>query len=173
MRHESLEALLLERLRHRVGQGVGSRAVHRRIGEGADAIELRGGQEIEQHLEIRVGFARKADDEGAAQGQLGADATPRLQAFKGILGGGRAFHALQDTRAAVLQRHVEIGQDRPLSHERDQLIDVRIGIDVVQAHPGAQAAQGAGQLGQAGAYGLAVPEIGTVPEIHAIGAGVL
>jgi hypothetical protein len=41
----------------------------------------------------------------------------------------------------VLERHVEIGQHLALGHQRDHVVDVRVRIDVVQAHPHAELAQ--------------------------------
>ena len=41
----------------------------------------------------------------------------------------------------MLERDVEIGQDLALGHQRDDLVDMRIGIDVVQPHPGAELAE--------------------------------
>jgi hypothetical protein len=41
----------------------------------------------------------------------------------------------------VLEGHVEVGQDLALGHQRNQVVDAGIGIDVVQAHPEAELAQ--------------------------------
>ena len=68
--HQAREAFLLHFGRHVIGQGVGRRAFHRRVGERADAIQLRLFQEIQQFLEFFFGLAGKADDEGAAQRQV-------------------------------------------------------------------------------------------------------
>jgi hypothetical protein len=46
--------------------------VDRRIGECADAVQLRFVEEREQFVELGVCLAREADDERAADGQLGA-----------------------------------------------------------------------------------------------------
>jgi hypothetical protein len=54
-------------------------------------------------------------------------------------------HGLEHGGAAVLQRHVQIGQDQLIGHQRDQPVHLRIGIDVVQPHPGRQLAEAAGQ----------------------------
>jgi hypothetical protein len=51
----------------------------------------------------------------------------------------------------MLERHVQIGQDHPIGHQRDEFVDVRIGIDIVQPNPGRQLAQGARQLGDVSA----------------------
>ena len=53
----------------------------------------------------------------------------------------RPPHRLQHGRARVLERDVEIGEDLALGHQRDDLVDMRVGIDVVQPHPGAELAQ--------------------------------
>ena len=41
----------------------------------------------------------------------------------------------------MLEGNVEIGQHLSLRHQRQDLIDMRVRIDVVQAHPGAEAAE--------------------------------
>ena len=77
----------------------------------------------------------------------------------------------------VLQRYVQVGHDATLGHQRNDGIDMRIRIDVVQAHPGAvrcgQFAQGFDELGHVGLDRTAVPETGAELDIDAIGAGVL
>ena len=50
---------------------------------------------------------------------------------------GRA-HAFEDFRRRVLERNVEIGQHFPFCHQRDDIVHVRIGIDIVQPHPNTQ-----------------------------------
>ena len=57
--HEARAALLLDFFGDRIGQRVGRRAVDRRIGEAADAIELRLLEELEQLLELGFGLARE------------------------------------------------------------------------------------------------------------------
>ncbi len=63
----------------------------------------------------------------------------------------RAGHAAQDAGVGMLERDVEVGQDQPLCHQRDQIADVRVWVDVVQADPGAEAAEVARQIGDMGA----------------------
>ena len=73
----------------------------------------------------------------------------------------------------MLEGDVEIGEDQPLGHQRDDLVDVRIGIDVVEPHPGAELAELAGEVGHVGADLAALPRPGGVPQVDAIGRGVL
>ncbi len=122
------------------GQGIRRRAVDRRVFEAADAIELRFFKERKQFLEFRFGFAGKADDEGAAHGDLGANLSPAFQSLQDLFGAGGALHQLQDPRTGMLERHVEVGKDFAVSHQGNDVIDVRIGIDVMQAHPGSELA---------------------------------
>ena len=74
--HEARAPLLLHRLGHRVGQRVGRGAVDRRIREAADAVELRCLEEREQLVELALGLAGKADDERAADREVGARRAP-------------------------------------------------------------------------------------------------
>ena len=73
----------------------------------------------------------------------------------------------------MLERDVEIGEDQPLGHQRDDLVDVRIGIDIVKPHPGAELAELAGEVGHVRAHLAALPRPGGVAEVDAIGRGVL
>ena len=59
-----------------VGQGVGPCPCDVFVLEATDAVELRFVQPIEQVLEFRLGLTRVADDEGRAQGDVGADVAP-------------------------------------------------------------------------------------------------
>ena len=69
--HESRAALALHLRRHRrLAQRIGGGALDRRILEAADPIERRRAQPVEQLGEIGLGFARKADDEGAADREV-------------------------------------------------------------------------------------------------------
>src|SRR5690606_4840412 len=58
-------------------------------------------------------------------------------------------------------------------HQRDHVIDVGVGIDVVQTHPNAHGRERFAQLEHARFHRLAVPEVQLVLQINAVGAGVL
>ena len=77
----------------------------------------------------------------------------------------------------MLEGHVQVGQHAPRGHQRNDLVDMRVWVDVVQPHPGAeafgQAAELLAQVEQPGLDRLAVPEAGAVLDIDAVGAGVL
>src|ERR1700741_1671891 len=155
--HEAAVALLLHRRRDVTRERVGGRALHRRVLEAADTVEPGLLQPREQLLELLLGLARKADDEGAAQRQLRALGAPLCDAPQRVLGVRRAAHALEDLGTAVLERYVEIGQHAPLRHERDDLVHVRIGIDIVQPHPDAERAERAREIDEARPPLLAAP----------------
>ena len=130
-------------------------------------------EEIEQGLKIGLGLAGKADDEGAAHGQVRAEGAPPGQPLQHHLRRGGAAHGLEDRRAGVLQGHVQIGQDQALGHEGDESIHLGIGIDVMQANPGLVLPQPPGQGLDVGAQGLPTPDIGAIAQVQAIGAGIL
>ena len=73
----------------------------------------------------------------------------------------------------MLEGNVEIGQDLALGHQRDDLVDMRIGIDVVQAHPGAERAELVGEIEEARPHLAIAPEARLILEVDAIGARVL
>ena len=90
-----------------------------------------------------------------------------------ILGGGRALHELQDARAGVLKRNIEVGQDAARGHEVDHAVDVRIGIHIVQPDPDAEFGECPGEVVEARALATRRATPGGIFQIRAIGAGVL
>jgi hypothetical protein len=74
-----------------------------------------------------------------------AQLAPARQPLQVALAAGRALHALEHVGVRVLERHVQVGQHAAGGHQRQHLVDVRVRVDVVQPHPGAE---GLGQLGQ-------------------------
>ena len=74
----------------------------------------------------------------ARSGQIVA---PAADALERLLLRCRPAHRLQHVGRGVLEGDVEVGKDLALGHQRDDAVDVRIGIDVVQPHPGAELAQ--------------------------------
>ncbi len=73
----------------------------------------------------------------------------------------------------MLQRDVEVRQYLAIAHQRDDVIHVRVGIDVVQAHPHAELGQLLAQGHHAGLDRHAVVEAGAVLDVDAVGGGVL
>ena len=130
-------------------------------------------QPLQQHFEIRFGLAGKADDEGRAQRQIGADLAPARDALQRFFLRRRPLHALQHLGRGVLKRDVEIGQDLSVGHQRDDLVDVRIGIDVVQPHPDAEFAERAREVDEFRAYVSVAPLARRVFNVEAVGGGVL
>ncbi len=172
--HEAIPASLLDLVRDFVqAQVVGRCTFHWRILEAADAIELGFGEPVEQVLEVFFGLAGEADDEGRANDQFRALLAPLLDARQGLVFEGRAFHRLEHFRAGVLERDIQVRQDLAGSHQRDHVVDVRVRVHVVQTNPGAQAAECFTQLQHARLDRAAVPEVGLVLDVDAIGAGVL
>ena len=98
---------------------------------------LRLAHEVQQVLELGLGLAREAGDEGRAHDDLRAGLAPARQPLQVALAAGRALHALEHVGVRMLERHVQVGQHAAVGHQRQHLVDMRIGIDVVQAHPGA------------------------------------
>ncbi len=79
----------------------------------------------------------------------------------------------------VLEGDIEIGRDQPFGHQRDDRVDVRIGIDVVQPDPGrcafggAQPAEFARKVGHVRADTVAMPLAILVADIDAISRRIL
>ena len=77
--HEARPAFLLDLDWNRVGQRIGRRALDRRVGEAAHAVEPGFFQEAQQLRELGLGLAGETDDEGAAHRDIRADGSPALQ----------------------------------------------------------------------------------------------
>ena len=175
--HEARAPLLAQLGRDHAGQRVRARARHRRIREAAGAIDPRLANEIEQMLELGVGLARKAGDEGAADDELRADLAPARQPLEVLLAARRPLHPPQHVGMRMLERHVEVRQDPARRHQRQHVVDVRVRIDVVQPDPGAVAGRDVGELlAQRQHLRLdrpPVPEAGAIADIDAVRARVL
>ena len=73
----------------------------------------------------------------------------------------------------MLERDVEIGEDCALSHQRDDVVNVGVGVDIVQADPGAELAHFAREVGHVGADLRTFPWPRLVAEVHSVGARIL
>ena len=71
-RHEAVPALLLDLFGHMARQVVGGGTGDILVLEAADPIELGRFKPVKEQREVGLGLARKAHDEGRAQGELGA-----------------------------------------------------------------------------------------------------
>ena len=106
-------------------------------------------------------------------GEVGADLAPVPDPVEGLLLMRRPAHRLQHGGGGVLERDVEIGQHLALGHQRDDLVDVRVGVDVVEPDPGAELAELPGEVEEARAHLPVAPEARLVLHVDAVGAGVL
>ena len=173
-RHEALPAALLDLVGHGFeAEVVGARAGDRLVLERADAVELGFVEPVEQQAEVFLRLAGEADDEGRADRQVGADRAPGADALERLLLVARPLHRLQHRGRSVLERHVDIGQHGAAVHQRDDLVDVRVGVDVVQPHPDAERRQLARQVEEARRNLAVAPAAGGVAQVAAVGAGVL
>ena len=143
------------------------------LDEAADAVELRFVEEGQQFLEFGVGLAREAGDESRADRDVGADRAPGADARQRVLGVGRALHKLENPRARMLERDVEVRQQLAFGHQRNHVVDVRVRIDVVQPHPHAHFPERPGELDHLRLHRATLPEAGAVLDVHAVRAGVL
>ena len=73
----------------------------------------------------------------------------------------------------MLEGDVQVRQQLAGGHQRDHIVDVGVGVDVVQTHPHAHRRQRLAQLEHARLHRLAVPEVQLVLQVDAVGAGVL
>src|SRR5829696_3331824 len=171
--HEAMPALLLDLVRYRCGDVVGRGAADRLIPEAADTLELGLLEPGEQELEILVRLARKADDEGRADGKIRTDLAPAPDALRRLFLMRRPAHVLEYRRRGVLERNVEIGKHLAVGHELDGFVHMRVGVDVVQADPGAELAERLREIEKARPHLAPAPFAGRVFQIDPVGARVL
>ena len=107
----------------------------------------------------------------------GTHLAPRADALDVPLARRRPLHQLQDARAGVLERHVEVRQHLAFGHQRDHVVDVRVRIHVVQPDPRIarlrQLPEFPHQFVHPRLHGAACDEVELVANVDAIGAGVL
>ena len=115
-------------------------------------VEALFGHKIEQVLEVLLGFAGEADDEGGAQHGFGQLLADPLEQAAGDIGLPGTVHRPQHLGVAVLQREIEVGQHiGHLPVGGQHLGGEAGGIGVVDPDPGdLHLAQGPQQLGQLG-----------------------
>src|SRR3954462_3432248 len=122
-------------------------ALPRRVeeGEGALVADLR--DRADGLLELRLGLARKADDQVGRQREIGDRAAQLVHQAQVTLAGVGAPHRLQHARRARLQRQVRVLADRRAlghrgDHGRAEVLRVRAGeadpLDPVDGVVGAQ-----------------------------------
>ena len=92
VRHKPGQSFLFDCFRYLIGQVIGNRAFDRGLGKAADSIHSRFTEKIQQLFEFLLGFAGKADDKRAAQGNIGTDFAPCFNALQVILTSRRTFH---------------------------------------------------------------------------------
>ena len=103
----------------------------------------------------------------------GTDLAPLGDALQRLFLRGRTLHALEHVGRGVLERDVEIGQHLALGHQRNDVVDVRVGVDVMQPHPDAEFAQRLRQVDELRADFLVAPFAGSIFDVEPIGRGVL
>jgi hypothetical protein len=103
-------------------------------------------------------------------GQIARQRWMRSRVFSPLAG---PLHQLEDARACVLERDVQVWQELAVRHQRHHLVHVRVRIDVVQAHPRAELGQPSHNAFIRVSYIAPAPAALGVLQVHAVGAGVL
>ena len=73
----------------------------------------------------------------------------------------------------MLKRDVEIGENLALRHQLDHLVDMGIGVDIVEPHPDAERAELAREIDEFGAHGAVSQTAFGIFQIRSISARVL
>lgn len=150
-----------------------TRAFLLRIPENAEAFEFGFADKRLEFGDIGFGLARKADNEGGADGDAGDAGADALDEIADVVAAGLALHGAEHVVGDVLQGNVDVAGDfRALGDGLDELVAPMRGVGVEQANPevaldGVELAQERRQCGAAaGVHGRA--RIGTLlPRIHA------
>src|SRR5689334_19523609 len=82
-------------------------------------------------------------------------------------------HRLQYFGARMLEGNVEIRQHAPIRHERENLIDVWIRINIVQPYPSAERTKRLGKSDEPRVALLSAPRALGIAKIEPVGARVL
>jgi hypothetical protein len=96
-----------------------------------------------------------------------------VDACERVDGVGGAAHSLEHRGAGVLEGDIQVRQHLALGHQRNDGIDVRVGVDVVQPDPDAELAERARQIDEPGLDRLPAPGDAAILQVAAVGAGVL
>src|SRR5262249_35983847 len=86
----------------------GPSAILTGIPEHSHPVEFCSSNEITQFRKFRFSFARKSDDKGGSQCQIGNRPSHLLDALQEDIGARSSFHALQGRSRGMLQRNVHI-----------------------------------------------------------------
>ena len=163
--HQRVAALLLHGQRDVVLQLGGRRARLLGIHKHAHVREAALIHEVNQLLELRVGLARVAHDEGGADGparQLGRDA---VQQGHRVALAQAAAHVDEQAVADVLQGHVDIGAEARVGGQGVQHLvaqEAREGVHEAEPGVGLDPGQRAQQGGQAQLAVVVAPVAGAV-----------
>src|SRR6185437_8995121 len=172
-RHEAMPAFFLYLFRYGTSERIGLRAFDGLVLEASGPADPGFTEPLEQECEILFRLSRKSDDEGRTDREIGTNIAPTTDAFRRLLLRRRTAHRFQHRRRRVLKRNVEIRQYFAFRHQRDHIVDMRIRIDVVQAHPGTEVPKCTRQIEKAGLQRRAFPRALRIFEIDAISARVL
>ena len=164
-----MPAVFLDGFIHVPGQGAAVGMGDVLVFETARAVDFSLADEVEQDLEVFLGLARKSDDEGRTNGQVGYVAAPLLNPLEDAILFRRAFHRLQHVGGGVLEGDVEIRGDQPLGHERDDIVDMGVGVDIVHARPDTEAAEPLGKVKEARLIFRAAPGLRLVTYVQPVG----
>ena len=119
------------------------------------------------------GFAWKTGNKGGTQGNIRAQLAPGANTFDIFFTRRRTFHAFQHLRVRMLKWHIQIGQHFALRHERNNLIDMGVWVNIMQTHPDTQLAQFLDQLGHARFNWPTIDKAGLVFQVNPVSTGVL
>ena len=124
-------------------------------------------------LELLLGLPRETDHEGRTDREIRADLAPLADPLKRLLGVRRARHATEHVRIRVLERNIEVREDLPLSHQRNNAVHHRVRVHVVEADPETETAKLNAEVLKTRMHGAAARERELIAEVGTVGRRVL
>ena len=87
-------------------------------------------------MEVGIGFAGEADDHGGADGDAGDGLADSFEEFEELIAVGAALHAFEDFAGGVLERHVDVFDERFVGGDGiEQFLGDAVGVAVEEADP--------------------------------------
>ena len=141
--------------------------------ENEGIIETDALHELARRRGVFRGLAGKTHDECRADGQIRTNSAPAADLLQGLFLRGGPFHPAQHIGTGMLKGNVQIGEYLAFGHQRNDLIDMRVWVDVMQPHPHTKLTERARKIEESCAHLAAFPVTRCVLDVDSIGRRVL
>ncbi|CDE48212.1 putative membrane-associated oxidoreductase [Sutterella sp. CAG:351] len=124
-------------------------------------------------LELFLRFTGETNHEGRADCEIRTDLAPLADPLKRLLGVRRTGHTAKHIGVRVLKRNIEVREDLPFRHQRNNAIHHRVRVHVVEADPETETAELDAEVFKTGMHGAAARERELIAEVRTVGRCVL